>query len=467
MSLGLTLFGRRFELTTKSAVPIAPSTGRGAWYPSVRESFPGAWQQNVTVTAFTAIAYPAVFACITLIASDIAKLRLRLVEQDENDIWNETDSAAFSPVLRKPNHYQTIIKFVEQWITSKLMWGNAYVLKERDARGVVVALYVLNPAYVTPLITPAGDLYYQLGRDPLTGLLQDGMIAAPAREIIHDPMVCLFHQLIGVSPIYACGLAALQGLNIQNNSTQFFGNASNPGGIITVPGAIDQAKADELKDKWQTGFSGANAGRVALLSAGMEYKPITVNATDAQLIEQLKWTAETVCSTFHVPPYMIGVGPPPPYANIEPLLQQYYSQCLQSLISSMELSLDEGLGISERMPDGTQYGTEFDIDDLIWMDTATKTAAAKDSIGAGGMSPDEARRKYFGLGPVPGGNSPYLQEQYFSLAALAARDVANPFAKPAPTPTVPPAPVDPNAADQTAALVAALYRKTVSLRHAA
>jgi HK97 family phage portal protein len=464
MDLAVTLFGRRLELSTKSAVPIAPASGRGAWYPSVRESFPGAWQQNVTVTAFTAIAYPAVFACITLIASDIGKIRLRLVEQDDDDIWNETDSAAFSPVLRKPNHYQTIIKFVESWITSKLMWGNAYVLKQRDARGVVVALYVLNPAMVTPLVTPAGDIYYQLGRDELTGLLQDGQIAVPAREIIHDPMVCLFHPLIGVSPIYACGLAALQGLNIQNNSTQFFGNASNPGGIITVPGAIDQDKADALKEKWQAGFTGANAGRVALLSAGMEYKPITVNAVDAQLIEQLKWTAETCCSTFHVPPYMIGVGPPPPYANIEPLLQQYYSQCLQSLITSFELSLDEGLGISTPI-DGTQYGTEFDIDDLIWMDTATKTAAAKDGIGAGGLSPDEARKKYFGLGPIEGGNTPYLQEQYHSLAALAERDAAGVLI-PKPPPAVV-APPDPNAADQTAELVAALHRKTLGLRHAA
>jgi len=459
------LFGRRFELTAKAAglPPMAPAVNPGGgWYPIVRESFPGAWQQNVIVTANSAASNPAVYACITLIASDIGKISLRLVEENDDDIWEETQSAAFSPVLREPNRYQTINKFIEQWIVSKLMWGNAYVLKERDNRGVVVALYVLNPAYVTTLITPTGDIYYQLRRDVLTGIPygDDADVAVPAREIIHDPMVCLFHPLIGVSPIFASGLAALQGQNIQTNSTQFFGNASNPGGIIIAPGAIDQAKADEIKTKWELGFSGANAGRVALLSAGYEYKPIAVNAVDAQLIDQLKWTAETICSTFHVPPYMIGVGPPPPYANIEPLLQQYYSQCLQSLITSIELSLDKGLELP------TPYGTEFDIDDLIWMDTATRTTAAKDSIGAGALSPDEARRKFFGLGPVPGGDSPYLQEQYFSLAALAARDVANPFAKPAPTPTTTP-PIAAPAPDQTAELVAALHRKTLALHHAA
>ena len=73
-------------------------------------------------------------------------------------------------MLRQPNRYQTIVKFVEQWITSKLTAGNAYVLKQRDERGVVSALYVLDPARVTPLIAPDGAVYYGLKRDDLTGV---------------------------------------------------------------------------------------------------------------------------------------------------------------------------------------------------------------------------------------------------------------------------------------------------------
>ena len=54
------------------------------------------------------------------------------------------------------------------------------------------------------------------------------------------------------------------------------------------------------------------------------------------------------------------------------------------------------------------------------------------------MSPNEARKKYLGLGPIPGGESAYMQQQNYSLEALAARDADDPFAKPAPRP-VPPA----------------------------
>ena len=47
-------------------------------------------------------------------------------------------------------------------------------------------------------------------------------MVVPASEIIHDRMQALYHPLIGVSPISACGLSALQGLNIQKNSVALF-----------------------------------------------------------------------------------------------------------------------------------------------------------------------------------------------------------------------------------------------------
>jgi HK97 family phage portal protein len=433
------IFGRTFELRRKAVPPLAPLSGRGrSWWPVIRESVTGAWQQNVEVPADSVLTYFAVFACVTLIACDIAKMCLRLVTEDANGIWTETESPAFSPVLRKPNRYQTIHKFVEQWITSKLIHGNTYVLKQRDQRGVVVALYVLDPTRVTPLVAPDGAVYYRLSRDDLSGLAATEAVTVPAREIIHDTMVCLFHPLIGLSPIYACGLAALQGLAIQTNSSKFFQNGSQPGGVLTAPGAISDDTAQRLKDYWTTNYSGDNVGKVAVLGDGLKYEAMSVNAADAQLIEQLKWTAETVCSCYHVQPYMIGIGPPPPYANVEPLLQQYFSQCIQSLLVNFESCLDEGLGLLTPI-NGTQYGTEFDIGDLIWMDTATKTKAATDAIAGAAMSPNEARSIYLGLGPTPGGDSVYTQQQNFSLEALAKRDASDPFATPAPAPAALPA----------------------------
>jgi HK97 family phage portal protein len=442
-SLRVQLFGRGLELTAKQlTAPYSPGTARGGWWPLVvREPYAGAWQVNVEGRRDLILQYAPVFACVTLIAQDMGKLTLRLVAENADDMWEETTNPAFSPVLRKPNRYQTTTKFVEQWITSKLMWGNTYVLKERDARGVVVALYILDPMRVTPLIAPDGGIYYQLRHDNLSGQLIDlpsDTLTVPASEIIHDRMVCLFHPLVGMSPIYACAAAALQGLAIQNTSTTFFTNGSRPSGLITAPAGMTPEQLAQAKTDWETFNGPGNAGRVAVITADIKYTPLTMNAVDSQLIAQLNWTATNICGCYKVPPFMIGVGEAPRGVTLESLWQMYHSLCIQSLITNFETALDEGLGLATPI-NGTQYGTELDIDDLIWMDTATKTKAAADAIGAGAMSPDEARERYFGLGPVEGGDTPYMQQQYFSLKALAQRDQNDPFSKPTPAPMAAPA----------------------------
>jgi HK97 family phage portal protein len=419
-----------------SRVKAAPDnsyalTQRG-WWPVIRESFAGAWQRNVEVRLESVLTHSAVYACISLIASDIGKVGLRLVQQDANGIWTPVDSAAFSPVLRKPNRFQNRIQFIQWWVTSKLTHGTTYVLKGRDNRGVVTSLSILDPARTKPLITPNGDVYYELRTDNLSGVDADSTVV-PASEIIHDVMNPLYHPLCGVSPITACGLAAIQGLNIQKNSANFFANGSRPSGILVAPGNVSQETADRLKAAWEEGYSGANAGRTAILTDGLTYQPMGVNAVDAQLIEQLKWSAETVCSAFHVPPYMVGVGDPPAYDNVEALNQQYYSQCLQILIESIELCLDEGLGIGVGVPkDGVTYGTEFDLDDLLRMDTATQVKTLSEGVKGGIHKPNEARKKV-NLSPVMGGDQVYLQQQNYSLAALAKRDAKDdPFGTSAP-----------------------------------
>src|SRR5690625_3482029 len=203
------LFGRRGQEEKAIGRPL-PS--RGGWLPSISDHYPGAWQRNDEIAADSALTHHTVFACCTLIASDIAKLRLPLVERDEDGVWSEVERSAFSPLLRKPNHFQTRIQFVENWILSKLSSGNAYLLKQRDARGVVTRLYVLDPQRVQPLVSDSGDVFYRLRSDNIARVDDD--VTVPAREIIHDRMNCLYHPLVGMSPIVAAGLAAMQGLSI-------------------------------------------------------------------------------------------------------------------------------------------------------------------------------------------------------------------------------------------------------------
>lgn len=422
------LFG--FDITRAKAVPSQQSLSsvgdRGNWWwPVVREPFTGAWQRNREIRNECLLANYAVFSCLTIIPSDVAKCRLMLVEKDNKGIWSEVEAAAFSPLFRKPNRYQTRIQFYENWVVSKLVFGNTYVLLERDNRNVVAAMYVLDPTRVKVLVAPDGSVFYELGRDNLAGQDLDNIVV-PASEIIHDRWPVTLHPLVGLPPLGACRLAANASESIQAQSAAFFANGARPSGILTSPNQIEEEDAVRFKEHWLREFGGANYGTIAIMDNGLDYKQVMASAIDTQLVEQLGTAGKIVATAFGVPAYMVGLVEAPNTSNIEALHLQYYSQCLQKLFEAIEELLDDALGLPYVA--GHHYGAEFDLENLLRMDTSTRIKTYAEGVKGGLLMPDEGR-SLLGYGPVEGGNQVYLQQQNYSLAALAKRDAkADPFA---------------------------------------
>lgn len=440
----MNLFGFEVTRTKQQPMPVPVyGAGQGFWG-TILEPFAGAWQRNITAESRSnLLAFSAVYACISIRAEDVAKLRLRLMEQDERTgIWSEVRSNnPFAAVLQRPNDFQTRQQFIVQWLVYKLMHGNSYAIKERDARGIVRRLYLLDPRYVTPKVAVDGSVFYGLRQDDLNGVPRETTV--PASEIIHDRCITPFHPLIGVSPIYACGSAATQGIRIQANSEAFFANQSRPAGQLTAPGVITNETAARLKAEFEKNFSGGNIGRLLVTGDGLKYEPIGVPAVDAQLIEQLKWTVEDVARAYRVPLHKIAGGPPPTFNNIGSLNQDYYGQTLQPDIEAIEALLDEGLNL--RNVEGKIYGTEFDLDGLLRTDPVSQMQALKEGVAGSILSPNEARLR-LNQPPAEGGGEPLSQQQYYPLSALKAlheRELASPAA-PAAAPALPP-PAEPAA----------------------
>lgn len=454
------IFGR--ELTFKRAPVSGRVPGSGGWWPIIHEPYTGAWQKNDEWRAESVLAHYAVYACVTLISNDIGKLRPRLMQLGADGIWKETTSPAFSPVLKKANAYQNHLQFKQWWQTSKLIHGNAYGLKQRDQRGVVVAIHLLDPCRVTPLVAPNGEVFYQCNGDELNEIAEG--VTVPASEMIHDRMNCLFHPLVGVSPLYAAANAACQALKMQDDSATFFGNGAMPSGILSAPGAISDETATRLKAHWDTGYTGVNRGKVAVVGDDLKFQQMKMNAVDSQLIEQFKLTAEMICTAFHVPPFKVGIGATPAGQKIADLNQIYYSDCLQSLIEEWEACMDDGLSLPDK------YGVELDLDGLLRLDLGSLVTTLAAAVGGGIMTPNAAMLK-LNQPPVEGGDTVYLQQQNYSLQALSRRDnSADPFGTSQPsTQASPPAataePTDQDIEDQARAL-AMFIEKELTIEHA-
>lgn len=107
--------------------------------------------------------------------------------------------------------------------------------------------------------------------------------------------------------------------------------------------------------------------------------------------------------------------------KVSDLNEIYYSDCLQHYIEAIENLLDEHLDLEKGVE------CEADLSSLIRMDSTSQILYLKEGTMSGIFSPNEARAE-LGLPPVVGGESPLMQQQNYSLSALAKRDNSdNPF----------------------------------------
>lgn len=409
------LFG--YELSFRKAAPLRPlSSGRDGWWPIIHEPYTGAWQLNDSISVEAALTHPSVFAVVTGIAADCSKIAPPLLlERDDDGFWHETVNSAYSPVLMRPNRYQNPQQFAEQWFLSKLITGNTYALKNRDDRGVVNAAYILDPARVKVLIAPDGSVYYELQPNDLAGIAADTPpVVVPQREVFHDRWNCLYHPMIGVPPLSALTGPLTQAGLIQESRTTFFAKGGRPGGVLIAPTKLDPLSAQRIK----ADIANLKAGDILLGEFGMTWEPSTTTAVDAQIIQQLGWTDEKIASAYHHPISLLDSSKQPPYANAEASQLDYKSRTLEQHLVSFARVLGDGLDLPSYLK------LEFDDTLLIWMDTTTRVNAAKTALSAG-LSPNEVRDVYHGYGPVPGGELPYLQQQYEPMATRAAAAAAD------------------------------------------
>lgn len=447
------LFGREIFSREKAAgTSVSVSLARGVNYllGPLMEGFSGAWQRNiVTEPNENLLRFSAVYACVSRIANDIATLRPMLMEKKEGiEVEVANPNVPFLQVLRRPNPYMTWVQFLAYWMTQKLIHGNFYAIKDRDARGVVVALYQVDSRLAKPMVAPDGSVYYSFSGDNLARI-PAGEAMLPASEVIHDRMNCFWHPLVGVPPIDACAASGTHGIRIQNNAAVFFQNMSRPSGHLSFVGKVDDEQLKMLKAQFEQGFSGGNLGRLLVTGGDAKYAAMTIPAEQAQLIEQLKWTVEDIARAFSVPLHKLQAGAAPTFSNIGALNQGYYDDCLKVHIEAIEALLTYELGLTGK------YAVELDLEGLLRMDPKTRAETMDALVKAGILAPNEGRARE-GLLPVDGGNSPMIQQQNYSLAALAKRDAQDdPFgtAKPAALPS--PAPVedpeDPDPEDDDAA----------------
>jgi HK97 family phage portal protein len=411
-----------------------------------------------------ALTFPAVYASIDIISSDIARLPMRHWRDDGETRRELCDSWPLS-VLDKPNEYQTGFDLMKMLVGSQLFRGNGYLYPIRNRRYQVDSLHCLFPDYVWPYRAAGSDYFYQVSAQPLAEIETTAMI--PPREMLHHRMLTFNDPLIGITPMVAAATSSSAGLAILRASDRFFQRMARPSGVLQTARSLDRRKAEEIKERWQRVYAGEEgAGDVAVLEEGLEWKPLTMTAVDAQLIDQLRYSVEDVARVYRVPLFMLGDLTKVSYNSSEQLSRVYDNGCLSAHMKALEWRLSQFFGMDAR----SEY-LEFDTDQLFRGEFQARTEALVRSVQGGLRAPNEARR-IEGLNPVPGGDVTYMQQQMVPVSQLASRSDLNPMpamtppAAQTPTRELPP-PEDneiplpgtgPDLAELTDALMGAVFR---------
>ena len=376
---------------------------------------PFTWQMGGGELASTPplTAFSAVFACVSIISSDVARLPVTVWQTRADNGRDPVTGSAVARVLRRPNGYQTRSDFMQYALACVLLEGNFYALVERDGTGAPMALHPLQPFSVEPRIGEDGAVYYRIQADRLAGI--DGELLVPARDIFHHRTQTLTHPLVGVSPITAAAVSAGTGLRILSQSDRFFANLSRPSGIVSTDKVLSKEALARVKSIWTAAQSGGRFGSVAFFDAGLKWQPLTMTASDAQLIEQLKFSVGDVARAYRVPTFLLGDLGGATYKNAETLMGVYYQQTLSWHCESLENRLDDFFAIGP-----AQY-VEFDLDQLLRAEYRERIEAKSRGVQQGIFTPNEARISE-GLNPMPGGDALFMQTQMVPLDRIGGED---------------------------------------------
>lgn len=294
---------------------------------------------------------------------------------------------------------------------SLLTDGNAYAVVTRNDRYEVNAMYPVAPHSMWPYIVD-GEIFYRFGDQvirELTGFEED-VQWFPQRDILHIRMHCPRHPLIGESPITAAYVPAVTGIEINHHTASFFHNMGRPSGILRHPGDLDSEAMVRIKDRFKELFTKGNTGEPIVLREGMDWKPLTMSAVDAELVKSFALTERQVAQVFRVPPFLLGDLEKATFQNVESLARFFIQSSLGWYVDHFESSL----GNFFELPNNEYI--HFDVESaLLRGDLKERMEAYAKGVQNGVLAPNDARYRE-NLPPAEYGDEPRVQQQLVPLS---------------------------------------------------
>lgn len=357
---------------------VIPAPGSMGWWPSSGEP----------ITVNRAMALPAVFGAIRLIAETTGRLPLRVYSGFQADKRTREDSWQWDLLHRRPNPERSAFDFWQDVSSCLETNGNAYMQKAKSRRRVE-ALFLIHPSCV------------QVKRDRETGELRyhvtrGGKYAELTRsEILHVRGLSPDGGDVGISPLMSEAIGGAQARYGHEGST--FRNHASPPGAIKVPGKVDRQQGARIVANWMANHSGENVGKPALLSDGGDWVPYGMTFEDAQFIEGHEFSVKDIARIYNLPASLLNG------AETQPT-EEESRRFLNFGLSPRLDRISEALLIDDDLfpPANSDLYPEFYTDEFVRPDAKAMAEIYHKLVQVGLILPDEGRAE-LGRPPLPKG----------------------------------------------------------------
>ncbi|MEV8151338.1 phage portal protein [Streptomyces fradiae] len=359
---------------------------------------------GVAVTPERALQVAAVFSSVRLLAETGSMLPVG-VFQRSGSIRIPSMEHPLAPLFTyQANPHLAAGEFWAQVLGWMLVRGNAAVYVERSGGGVPVGLWPIAWTSVEPRrVKTSGELVYKitLDEDEWAPIREaDGLVRA--ENLLHFRAFGL-GGAEGLSPIGMARQSVGTGWAATSYIGAFFARDASPGGIVSVPGNLNDAQWERLTRQWNELHEGFdNSHRLAVMEAGAKWEKTTLSPADAQFLEVYKLTRSEIAGIYGVPPHMIGdVERSTSWGSgIEQQSLGYVIYSLLPWLTRLERTAGRLLG------DADVY-LKFNPDALLRGDITQRFSAYAQARQWGWMSVNEIRAKE-DEAPIEGGDD-YLQ----------------------------------------------------------
>ena len=361
-----------------------------------------------------AVGLSATWGCVNFWAGNIASLPLSVMRPGVGGVAVEDANHPLYWLLHdSPNYDQSAYDFWEFMVASIELTGNAYAEITRRNGGVITSLTPVRPDVMRVARNGAGVIMYSW-RDTSGEHSVEQSAMLHIRGFGGNP-------LGGLSPLTACRLAFASAITTDRAAATVFANGVRPSGVMGTDKLLSPEQREVLEQLLQEKFVGAlNAGRPMLLDNGVKWEQLSIDPTDAQMLESRRFGVEEVCRIFEVDPHLVGqtVGNSTLGSSIDSQTLSVMKFKMRKRLKRIEGSLAKQLLSVAEVKAGVTI--KFNVEAFLRADSVGRSQFYQSALMNGWMTINEVRALE-GLAPVPGGDVPRMQMQNVPITEAGAQ----------------------------------------------